>query len=312
MKRCPETLLDDLRAGDIGAMARAISVLEDERTGFDTLVQGIQKIAPSPNVVGFTGPPGAGKSTLINALTHEYRSRGKTVAVIAVDPSSPKSGGAVLGDRIRMTDHIMDSGVYTRSLAARGHLGGVSRATRRIVELLRRSNRDVVIIETVGTGQSEVEIASIADVNLVLNAPGLGDDIQAIKAGLLEIADVMVVNKADLPTARSTANHLMAMLSLRETNTDVPVLMTTATKREGIGELADTVDTLLAKKGAATDGHTLQGMRNMIAEYVGSEVSRKLLSSPPGGLDDILASYKAGEVRFAELTDLAVKALARA
>lgn len=307
-----DVLIQKLRAGDIGSLARAISILEDERPGFDKLMRDIRAIPPRANVLGFTGPPGSGKSTLIDALVHEFRAQGLTVAVLAVDPSSPKSGGAVLGDRIRMNDHVLDPGVYTRSLGARGHLGGVSKATRRIVELLRRSGRDVVIIETVGTGQSEVEIASIADVSLVLSAPGLGDDIQAIKAGLLEIADIMVVNKSDLPAARSTANHLTAMLGLRSSNRDIPVMMTAATRKDGVGELAQLARDLLSElDGTDRDAAARLGLRNMLAEYVGSEICRRLLHSEQPAMERLVQAYVSGESSFAELTDLALESLPR-
>ena len=166
-------------------------------------------------VVGFTGPPGAGKSTLVNAVIAELRGAGKTVGVIAVDPSSPVSGGAILGDRIRMTAALDDDGVFVRSLASRGYLGGLSPAAVRIIDALDAAGRDIILLETVGTGQSEIDVAEVADVRVVISAPGLGDDIQAMKSGLLEIADIMVVNKGDRPGAEQTLQQLMGALSIR-------------------------------------------------------------------------------------------------
>ena len=166
-------------------------------------------------VIGFTGPPGAGKSTLIDAYIAALRTRGHSVAVAAVDPSSPISGGAVLGDRMRMRRHAEDSGVFIRSVASHGHLGGLSESIHRIVDAMDAAGRDFIIIETVGTGQSEVEVVEIADMCVVVNAPNMGDEVQAMKAGILEIADVLVVNKADLPLAQRTTKQLTNMLELR-------------------------------------------------------------------------------------------------
>ena len=195
---------------------------------------------------GFTGPPGVGKSTLVDAYITELRKRDLSVGVIAVDPSSPVSGGAILGDRVRMTSHGVDPQVFVRSIAARGHLGGLSATAAFIVDVLDAAGKDVVIVETVGTGQSEVEVAQVADTKVVVCAPGAGDDVQALKAGIIEIGDVLVVNKADLPDAEPTMKRLAAMLTLRH-RPDVPggwtpeVLATTATTGAGVAALADAI-----------------------------------------------------------------------
>ena len=196
--------------------------------------------------IGFTGPPGAGKSTLIDAYIAALRTRGHSVAVAAVDPSSPISGGAVLGDRMRMRRHAEDPGVFIRSVASHGHLGGLSESIHRIVDAMDAAGRDFIIIETVGAGQSEVEVVEIADICVVVNAPNMGDEVQAMKAGILEIADVLVVNKADLPLAQRTTKQLTNMLELRRQNRDVPVLETVALTETGIDALHDAIMSRLA------------------------------------------------------------------
>ena len=197
-------------------------------------------------VVGLTGPPGVGKSTSTSALIGAYRARGLRVGVLAIDPSSPFSGGALLGDRVRMQEHGTDEGVFIRSMASRGHLGGLSWATPQALRVLSAAGCDVVIIETVGVGQAEVEIAALADTTLVLLAPGMGDGIQAAKAGILEVADVFVVNKADRDGADSVVRDLRTMLSLGDRRTDagwrVPVVKTVASRGEGVEEVVEQIE----------------------------------------------------------------------
>jgi LAO/AO transport system ATPase len=239
----PAALLERVLAGDAGALARAITLVENELSGWQALLSSVQSKLGRATIVGFTGPPGVGKSTLVNEFIKEQRRRSRTVGVIAVDPSSPVTGGAVLGDRVRMTDSTLDEGVFIRSLASRGRLGGISTATSRIVDLMDASGREVVVLETVGAGQSEVEVASLADTTVVVCAPGWGDDIQAIKSGILEVADVLVVNKSDDPRALQTLRQLTAMLMLRHgPSAEVAVVSTTATSGQGVGALADAVD----------------------------------------------------------------------
>ena len=207
-------LARQLIAGDRRALARLLSHVENEREGVDQALAVLFVHTGRAHIVGVTGAPGTGKSSLVNALAKACRARGQTVGILAVDPTSPFTGGAILGDRIRMRDLAGDSGVFIRSMATRGSLGGLARAARDAVRLLDAAGFDVVLVETVGAGQSEVEIARAAHTTLVVEAPGLGDDVQAIKAGILEIADVLVVNKADRPGAVNTVRALKAMLEL--------------------------------------------------------------------------------------------------
>ncbi len=239
--------LPGLLAGERAALARAITAVENETAEARPVLRAIRDRLGRALVVGFTGAPGAGKSTLVSAYVAELRRRGLSIGVVAVDPSSPLTGGAILGDRIRMSQHAGDPGVFIRSLASRGHLGGLSRSAARVIDVFDASGRDVVVVETVGTGQSEVEIAEIADVRVVVNAPGLGDDIQAIKAGILEIADVLVVNKSDLPFAERSARQLAAMAAQRD-GRPVPVLRTSAMRNEGVSDLADAIAALGRRK----------------------------------------------------------------
>jgi LAO/AO transport system kinase len=207
-------LVDDVLSGSRRALARAITAVENNYTGADEVLSGLYPHTGRAHLIGVTGAPGTGKSSLVNQLALEYRRQQKTVAIIAVDPTSPFSGGAILGDRIRMRDLSGDSGVFIRSMATRGSLGGLARATADVVKVLDAGGFDIILIETVGAGQSEVDIARHAHTVLVVEAPGLGDDVQAIKAGILEIADILVVNKADDPRTDKTVRALRAMLDL--------------------------------------------------------------------------------------------------
>jgi LAO/AO transport system kinase len=234
-----------LRAGNRRELAASVTDLERLSPAAPALLQAMQPYLGQARVVGITGPPGAGKSTLVNAVIQSARASNRRVAVIAVDPSSPISGGAILGDRIRMTAALDDDGVYVRSLSSSGYLGGLSPAAVRIIDALDAAGFDLILLETVGTGQSEVDVAEVADVRVVVSAPGLGDDIQAMKSGLLEIADILVVNKGDREGADRTMHQLMGALSIRETQrANVPVLKTTATTGEGIQALLAAIDTV--------------------------------------------------------------------
>jgi LAO/AO transport system kinase len=207
-------LAEGIRAGNPRALARAISLVEDDQPEGRQILSDVYAHTGRAHVIGVTGSPGTGKSTLVNALARSYRSAGVTVGVVAVDPSSPFSGGALLGDRIRMRDLVGDSGVFIRSMASRGGLGGLARATSDVVQLLDAAGFERVLVETVGAGQSEVEIADAAHTTIVVEAPGMGDDVQAFKAGLLEIADILVVNKADRIEVNRTVLALQAMQTL--------------------------------------------------------------------------------------------------
>ena len=243
-------LVDAARAGAPRAVARLISLVEDGHPALREVMAALAPHTGRAHIFGITGSPGVGKSTLTNALVGTLRGRGQRVGILAVDPSSPFSGGALLGDRIRMQEHALDSGVYIRSMASRGHLGGLSWTTPQALRVLDAAGCDVVVVETVGVGQSEVEVAGLADTTLVLLAPGMGDGIQAAKAGILEIGDIFVVNKADRDGADATVRDLRHMISLGDrTQPDLwrpPVLKTVAARGEGIGELMAAIDDHLA------------------------------------------------------------------
>jgi len=241
-----QTLVADVLAGKTRAIARAMSIAEGRSVDAETLMAQIHRHAGRAHVVGLTGVPGSGKSTLVAALTREFRKVGKTVGIVAIDPSSPFSGGAILGDRVRMTGFAEDEGVFIRSMATRGALGGLARASLDTVDVLDAAGFDVVLIETVGVGQDEVDIVQAAHTVIVVSAPGLGDEIQAIKAGVLEIADIHVVSKSDKPDAPRTIQDLNGMLHLgRPGKGDkawaIPVVPTSAETGEGVVELADQI-----------------------------------------------------------------------
>jgi LAO/AO transport system kinase len=237
--------LDRVRAGDTRMLARLVSLVENGAAGLRPLMAAVAPQAGGARVIGLTGSPGVGKSTVTAALVTIYREQGARVAVLAVDPSSPFSGGALLGDRVRMQGHATDPGVFIRSMASRGHLGGLSAATPQALRLLDATGFGVVLVETVGVGQAEVEIASLADTTIVIVAPGMGDAIQAAKAGILEIGDVFVVNKADKPGAQEAVRDLRTMIAMdrrAEGDWKPPIVTTIAVKGEGIDDLAAKVD----------------------------------------------------------------------
>ncbi|KQW52601.1 transporter [Nocardioides sp. Root1257] len=233
-------LVERARAGEARAVARLISLVEDESPLLREVMAALAPHAGHAQVIGITGSPGVGKSTSTNALVTELRRQDKRVGVLAVDPSSPFSGGALLGDRVRMQDHALDRNVYIRSMASRGHLGGLSWSTPQALRVLDAAGCDVILIETVGVGQSEVEIAGLADTTMVLLAPGMGDGIQAAKAGILEIGDLYVVNKADRDGADQVRRDLRSMLQLGERpegSWRPPILKTIAQQGEGLDEV---------------------------------------------------------------------------
>ena len=240
-----DDLVERAGRGDPRAVARLVSLIEDASPALREVTAALAPRAGKARVVGLTGSPGVGKSTSTGMLVSAYRKRGCRVGVLAVDPSSPFSGGALLGDRIRMQEHATDRDVFIRSMASRGHLGGLAAATPQAVRVLDAAGFDVVLVETVGVGQAEVEIASAADSTVVMLAPGMGDSIQAAKAGILEIADVFVVNKADREGADQTVRDLRYMLSLAERDTarwKPPIIKTVAAKDEGGDEVIDALD----------------------------------------------------------------------
>lgn len=294
-------LIEQALEGRPRAVARLISRVEEESPQLREIARALAPHGGRAHVIGITGSPGVGKSTSTAALIGEFRKLGKSVAVLAVDPSSPFTGGALLGDRIRMEDHSTDAGVFIRSMASRGHLGGLSWATPQAVRVLDAAGFDVVLIETVGVGQSEVEVAAMADTTLVLLAPGMGDGIQAAKAGILEIGDIFVINKADRDGAAQTRRELRSMVAQAprvEGAWKPPIQLTVASKGEGVAELVG----LIVKHHAhlSADG----GLERRRAHRARTEVEaiavgkiRARLGDLKGhrGLDDVAASVARGE-----------------
>jgi len=287
-----------LRSGEPLALARAITAVENETEDAAGILRAIQPHLGHARVHGFTGPPGVGKSTLVDAYITELRKRDLSVGVIAVDPSSPVSGGAILGDRVRMTSHGVDPRVFVRSIAARGHLGGLSATAAFVVDVLDAAGKDVVIVETVGTGQSEVEVAQVADTKVVVCAPGAGDDVQALKAGIIEIGDVLVVNKADLPDAEPTMKRLGAMLALRRRDGWTPeVLATTATTGAGVAALADAIqrhDDYLGASGRKSGSGPR--LRALLAQTAGRLAAERVGKLDPAVLDPLVGAVRRGEI----------------
>ncbi len=276
-------LSDAARSGDRRSLARLLTAVENRTAVAEHALRRLYPLAGGAHLVGITGPPGAGKSTLVAALIAELRRAGRTVAVVAVDPSSPITGGALLGDRVRMQSYAADDGVFIRSMAARGHAGGLAATSTAAAAVLDASGFEVVLLETVGTGQSEVEVAAAADTTVVLEAPEMGDEVQAIKAGLLEVADIVVVNKGDRPGAQRTAAQLRAMLvppagrddddPARPTPKRPEVLVTTAVTGEGIADLLVALDRHRAEGG---DGVTSAARRARAVAQIRSVLVERL------------------------------------
>ena len=239
-----DSLLAAARKGDKRSIARLLTIVENDEPGSAEVLRALYPETGRARILGVTGPPGGGKSTLVSRLASEYRKRFDRVAIVAVDPSSPFTGGAILGDRIRMRDRFLDEGVFIRSMASRGHAGGLARATMRVVNVLDALGTGLVIVETVGVGQEEVDVVRVADTVCLVTVPGLGDDIQALKAGVLEIADVLVVNKADKPGADETARDLSQMLTLGHPRTQwkPPIVRTAAQDGTGVEALVRAIE----------------------------------------------------------------------
>ncbi|MFP5020123.1 methylmalonyl Co-A mutase-associated GTPase MeaB [Pseudonocardia phyllosphaerae] len=298
-----QDLVERALGGQQVAVARLISIVENAGPELREVSAALTPHTGRAQVVGLTGSPGVGKSTTTSALVSALRARGRTVGVLAVDPSSPFSGGALLGDRVRMGEHAGDDGVFIRSMATRGHLGGLSWATPQALRVLDAAGCDVVLIETVGVGQSEVEIVGLADTTVVLLAPGMGDGIQAAKAGILEIGDVFVVNKADRDGARRTVRELRTMLHLREAESgepwEPPVLSTVAARSEGIDALADALDEhrVWSEKSGDRDRRRRERVRREI-EAIGMEQVRARMERVRGGreLPGLAGQVLAGEL----------------
>ncbi len=292
------TLADRVLDGDPRAIARAISLIEDEAAAGAGLVRSIFSRTGRAYLIGVTGPPGAGKSTLVDRMTAEIRAGGRTVGVVAVDPTSPFSGGAILGDRVRMQAHAADPGVFIRSMATRGHLGGLARATSEVALVLDAAGKDVVLIETVGVGQDEVDIVRTADVSVVTIVPGAGDEVQALKAGIMEIADIFAVNKADREGADRTVASIEAMLSLQvfgEGEWHPPIVKTEATTGKGVHELLDTIERFrshtAAQQGTRRRARAEWRVRELLGQRFLAHVEREVLA--PGEFDTMLEEIAA-------------------
>jgi LAO/AO transport system kinase len=235
-----QKMIESVRSGDARALSRAISTVENRAPEWSDLLKALFPHSGKARVIGMTGAPGAGKSTLVDQLARHYRKEDRTVGIVAVDPTSPYTGGAILGDRIRMQDHFADPGIYIRSMATRGALGGLARTTADVTTVLDASGRDVVLIETVGVGQDEVDIVRLADITVVILVPGMGDDVQTIKAGIMEIADIFVINKSDREGAERVEREIRALqsLAMRHDGWTPPIVKTVASEGKGVQELA--------------------------------------------------------------------------
>jgi LAO/AO transport system kinase len=294
------TLSERVLAGDPRAVARAISLIEDEEAAGAELIRRIFPRTGAAYLIGVTGPPGAGKSTLVDRMTAGIRKTGRTVGVVAVDPTSPYTGGAILGDRVRMQEHAGDSGVFIRSMATRGHLGGLARETGEAAMVLDASGKDVVIIETVGVGQDEVDIVRTADVSIVTIVPGTGDEVQALKAGIMEIADIFVVNKADREGADRTVNSIEAMLTLHtfaQGEWRPPILKTEATTGRGVPELLEMIGTFRAHtadtQGSRRRARAEWRLRELLGHRFLKHVEQKVLRA--GEFEQLLDRIAARE-----------------
>ncbi len=272
MKHDLQPWIERLRSGDPRALARAISTVENRGPESADLLKALFPHSGKARILGMTGAPGAGKSTLVDQLAKLYRREGKTLGIIAVDPTSPYTGGAILGDRIRMQDHHADPGIYIRSMATRGSLGGLARTTADVATVLDASGRDLILIETVGVGQDEVDIVRLADITVVILVPGMGDDVQTIKAGIMEIADIFVINKSDREGAERVEREVRAMqsLAMRTDHWSPPIVKTVASEGEGIEELAAAIASYEAylKKENLVLKRNIQNWRERLVEML--------------------------------------------
>ncbi len=275
-------LVRRIRAGELRALSRAISTVEDRTPESTELLKALFPYSGKAMLLGLTGSPGAGKSTLVDQVAREYRKQGKTIGIVAVDPTSPFSGGAILGDRIRMQSHYADPGIYIRSMATRGSLGGLASTTADVATVLDASGRDLVMIETVGVGQDEVDIVRLADVTIVVLVPGMGDDVQTIKAGIMEIADIFVINKADRDGAERVEREIRAMQSLatRKDNWTPSIVKTVASEGTGIIELLAAIEKYreYLQQSDRAQARRIENWRDRIAEMLRDALFQRVLS----------------------------------
>jgi len=285
-----KSLAAQVAAGDVRALAKAISLVENRGPGWSELLKQLFPATGRARVIGLTGSPGAGKSTLVDQLAVHFRKQQKSVGIIAVDPTSPYTGGAILGDRIRMQRHFSDHGIFIRSMATRGSLGGLARATADAAGVLDAAGRDLVLIETVGVGQDEIDVVRLADITVVILVPGMGDDVQTIKAGIMEIADVFVINKSDREGAERVEREIRALqsLAIRSDHWTPPIVKTVASEGQGIEELAEAIkqyedylrenDLLRKKKLQNWQERLIEMLRESLLERVSAKVGRESLA----------------------------------
>jgi LAO/AO transport system kinase len=301
MSNTIQSWVDRIRTGEVRALARAISTIEDNRPESRELLKALFSFTGRAQVIGLTGAPGAGKSTLVDQLAREYRKQERSVGIIAVDPTSPYTGGAILGDRIRMQSHHADPGIFIRSMATRGNLGGLARSTTDAATVLDAAGKGVVLIETVGVGQDEIDIVRLADVTVVILVPGMGDDVQTIKAGIMEIADIFVINKSDREGADRVEREIRSMqsLAIRADKWTPPIVKTVASEGKGISELAAAIenyrqylqqkDLLLKKKISNWRERLIEMLRDSLLEHL---LSERLPEEEIGRLAADIAEHK--------------------
>ncbi|CUH93981.1 putative GTPase PYRAB02490 [Propionispora sp. 2/2-37] len=310
-------IVKELLAGSRLALSRAITSVENEYENAIQIMRDLYPHTGNAYVIGITGPPGAGKSTLTDKLAREYRRRGKTVGIIAIDPTSPFSGGAILGDRIRMNELTMDEGVFIRSMGTRGSLGGLSHKTGEVVKIMDAAGKDIVIVETVGVGQSEVDIAKAADTTLVVLVPGLGDDIQAIKAGILEIGDIFAINKADREGVDRLQVELEMMLDLNQYKVDwrPPINRVIASQNQGVSELLETIEkhSVWSKQTGEREVRHSKRIKNemlsMLDEQIGRYIIKKMAES--GEFDRLIKTVEQREQDPYTVVDGILKSILR-